>query len=1598
VLVLAAFFASAEAGFAQTPDQIGDWGPVLDWGVQAKHMILLPTGEVLVWSTGEDARVWDPSTDSIFTPTPFSNGDLHCASQTTLADGRILIAGGQGGETHEGIPVAALFDPFAKTWTSGADMNQARWYATLLSLDDGRVVVTTGDDENKERVLEPEIYDPVADTWTTLTGAARADTLYTFMYQLPDGRIYQAGPNTKTWFLDTTGNGSWTEGPRNVIGASGYSVSSAMIRPGVILNAGGGDPAYPDAAIIDMNQASPAWRSTAPMNFARRRHDLTILPDGTVLAVGGTGRADDDAFAILEAELFDPDTETWTVMDAMVEERMYHSSTVLLPDGRIVAGGGEGGERRKHAQVFSPPYLFKGSRPAITNAPEALAYGQTFVVSTPDAASIASVALLRSAGSTHTYDQSQRFVPLDFVASNGELQIDAPSDAFAAAPGYFMLFLVNDAGVPSVAPFVRLAELEDLIPGSLTGFVRDAFGEPIEGAQVSYPGSTTVSDATGAYGFAVVVAGTHTLTVTAPGYATQSRSVLVESGPATPSDFALELSGMLIGRITAEATGLPIAGANVEYPGGAVVTNANGDYLILDIAEGEQVVKATAVTFEGLEISVTIVAGDTTTADFNLHPGHTVIEGEVLDAETLEPIPFSTVSYSGGTQTTDAFGFFFFDEVAEGTYLVTASAEGYFAGSAETLVITGFESTVDFALDRIPGPVETFIADQDAKVKSSSPTTNYGSAADLRVRFVPAGDIWESYIQFSIGASAASAGSASVRLFVTDSTPDGGVLYAVGTPIDETQITYGNAPTCRGVPIASAGAITAGEWVEFDVTAAITTSDVQTFCLASDNTNSGFYSSKEGNNPPELVIERIGGCVVDTDCSDGFFCNGDEVCNAGTCEAGPARLCADGIACTRDSCDVEIDACRADADAALCNDGFFCNGAEVCDVVLGCLDAASPACGGGACDDAFDVCTDAGGSGGPLILSEVASGATVESDSISTSAALTATANDLYIATISTNPHRSVVSVTGLGLSWSPLVEQCGGRSATGLAVWVAQGDAIADEAVTSQFSETVRSAALAVVRYEDAPIDAIDQLLAANSNGTSGACSGGTDELDWSLPIATGAPASTTFVAVARGHRSHVPSGFDEITNISAGTGGDTTGLVVGDQVFEFPTTANLGGSFSGPTDWAAIVIELAAGPVVDFTRMPPVPVPVENPITEEKRILGKILFWEEQLSANDKVACGTCHEPFAGGGDARDGTHPGPDGVFDNDDDIFGSPGVPLADAQNVPIAHPDFDFEPQVTRRAAPTVIGAQFAHALFVDGSASSHFVDPVSGLDLIASHGALESQAVRPPLGTAEMGHEGRDWNAVVTKLENVNVLELASNFPADIENALADSPGYPDLFAAAFADPAITPARIAFAIATYERTLVADQTPWDRYMAGETEALTPNQERGWNAFRVSLCATCHIPPLFTAGHFHNIGVRPPEEDTGRQGVTGLAGHRGRFKTPTLRNAGLRTSFMHNGRFPTLASAVDFYLDDRGNQFLENLDPLMPLVDVPVDDVLPMIDFLENSLTDPRVENETFPFDRPTITGLPEPKVAIQLLVGSGLLMAIRARQIRLGRS
>jgi chitodextrinase len=267
-------------------------------------------------------------------------------------------------------------------------------------------------------------------------------------------------------------------------------MSAVMYLPDKIMKAGSwADPDFNDSmapgytasgqtAVLDMTQASPAWKSTAPMNYGRAYENLTLLPDGTVLASGGESYSDGINLSkgVLPAEIWNPTTQAWTTVASLSTPREYHSTAVLLPDGRVLmAGGGalegfSGVTNEDSAEIYSPPYLFKGTRPTITSVPSTVNYGQAFQVSTPDAASITKVALVGVPSVTHDDNPTARYIPLTFTAGSGSLTVTPPSNRNVAPPGYYYLFILNGNGVPSVASFVRFpAPWEDTQPPTAPG-------------------------------------------------------------------------------------------------------------------------------------------------------------------------------------------------------------------------------------------------------------------------------------------------------------------------------------------------------------------------------------------------------------------------------------------------------------------------------------------------------------------------------------------------------------------------------------------------------------------------------------------------------------------------------------------------------------------------------------------------------------------------------------------------------------------------------------------------------------------------------------------------------------------------------------------------------------------------------------------------------------------------------------------------------------------------------------------------------------------------------------------------------------------------
>jgi hypothetical protein len=451
---------------AGTGSVVGSWSAPVNLPAVAVNLILLRNNQVLLYQDGSSATVWNYANNT-FTSVPIGV-NLFCSGASLLADGRVFIAGGYGDSSSIGIADAEIFNPANNTWTTVPKMAYKRWYPTATTLADGRVLVTAGwQTTAHSNAGISEIYDPATNKWTQLTNANNPFETYPFLYQLSDGRVLHIGGSeyaTDTDVLDINTQ-TWSVVDSRIIDGG----SATMYAPGQFMKAGAAadsqdiGPGSNTTFVLDMTKPNAVWQQTAPMAYIRSFPNLTMLPDGTALVTGGESdkNGGDISKAVYAAELWSPDTKTWTTMASMHTPREYHGTALLLPDGRVMESGmgADFGNvpDEKSAEFFSPPYLFKGARPTITSAPTELQYNTTFNVVTPNAADIVKVSLIRTGAVTHFFDQNERYLPLTFQQSGGSLIVDAPPNANQAPPGYYMLFLVNRAGVPSIAPFVHFA-------------------------------------------------------------------------------------------------------------------------------------------------------------------------------------------------------------------------------------------------------------------------------------------------------------------------------------------------------------------------------------------------------------------------------------------------------------------------------------------------------------------------------------------------------------------------------------------------------------------------------------------------------------------------------------------------------------------------------------------------------------------------------------------------------------------------------------------------------------------------------------------------------------------------------------------------------------------------------------------------------------------------------------------------------------------------------------------------------------------------------------------------------------------------------------
>jgi len=467
----------------------GQWQTLVTLApINPVHLALMHNGKILfATGSGNDKTVtffqggvFDPVADTMTTQ-PLT-WDLFCNGMVVLPDGRPFIMGGTiNYNPFQGSNRTTAFDPATGNFVDLQSMAHGRWYPTSTLLPDGRVMVFSGLSEAGGTNTAIELYK-VGLGWSQQYIAPFTPPLYPRMHVLPNGKVFFSGSTAQSWTFDPS-NQSWTTGPTTNYGSTRTYGSSVLLpltpangyTPKVLI-LGGASPSTATTELIDLSAASPKWVYGPSMIQPRIEMNATILPNGKILTSGGSQIDEDGTTASLKAELYDATvgaTGAFTSAGSNTYPRLYHSNTILLPDATVLMAGSNPhqGTYDPHMEIYSPPYLFNSNgtlatRPAITSVtPGVIGYNSAFQVQTPDAANISSVVLIRAGAVTHSFDMDQRLVGLAFTAGSGVLNLTSPPNSNIAPPGYYLLFILNSSGVPSVAQFVQLlATPTDLAP------------------------------------------------------------------------------------------------------------------------------------------------------------------------------------------------------------------------------------------------------------------------------------------------------------------------------------------------------------------------------------------------------------------------------------------------------------------------------------------------------------------------------------------------------------------------------------------------------------------------------------------------------------------------------------------------------------------------------------------------------------------------------------------------------------------------------------------------------------------------------------------------------------------------------------------------------------------------------------------------------------------------------------------------------------------------------------------------------------------------------------------------------------------------------
>jgi YVTN family beta-propeller protein len=589
-----ALIASASA--ARANNVSGAWSAVKPWPLIAVHAVLMPDGRVLTYGSTSGGQqtaiyiydVWDPSAglDTGHLTMPNNTGtDIFCSSQIVLPSGnQVFIAGGDNwtgsSTTNTGNNNSNTFNYGTNTLTRQNNMNRARWYSSSITLLNGETYIQGGTGGTDR----PEIRD-VNGNFRLLNGAntSSLDFMFPRNYIAPDGRVFGYDSAGRMYYVNVAGSGSVTMAGQ-FSGPTGSDSSTAMFRPGRILQFGGNSNG---ALVIDINGATPVVTTTGSLSSRRRLVNATILADGKVLATGGSDVWNELVGVNYSAEIWNPATGQWTRGADEARSRLYHSNAVLMPDASVLVlgGGAPGPENNTNAEVYYPPYLYNSTggfaaRPVISSAPSAIDIGKTFEVGLGGTATISRVVMIKTTSASHSFNMDQRFVELTFQQSGDRLAAQAPTHATDAPPGFYLLFVLNAAGTPSVAKIARVGvapvpnpAVTPVLanPGNQSGqagtaatlqlSATDPNGDVLTYGATGLPPGLFVNASTGAITGTPTAAGTFNVLVSATdGVNTDSKSFVwtIAQGPAfvldTPAPPAPALAGATIS-YTAAVTG-----------------------------------------------------------------------------------------------------------------------------------------------------------------------------------------------------------------------------------------------------------------------------------------------------------------------------------------------------------------------------------------------------------------------------------------------------------------------------------------------------------------------------------------------------------------------------------------------------------------------------------------------------------------------------------------------------------------------------------------------------------------------------------------------------------------------------------------------------------------------------------------------------------------------------------------------------------------------------------------------------------------------------------------------------------------------------------